>query len=458
MKDIAILEDDEGFRAQLKLELEDVGYRPRGFRTTGELEEALAGSYRPDLLLLDVRLKGESGVAFVRRHRERTLLPPIIILSGEASISETVEAMELGVYDFLEKPVSRERLLCSLKNCLTYHALIQKVGRLEQTGHGRLLGEAGCINAMKRKLEKIAPTQGRVLILGESGTGKELVADWIHRHSPRAARPFVKINTAALPPNLIEDELFGHVRGAFTGAHDEKLGLFEQAHGGTLFLDEIGDMEAGLQVRLLRVLEEGVVRRVGGSRDIAVDVRIICATHRDLQEACRRHLFREDLYFRLSTFPIRVPPLRKRGGDIALLAAHFIATFCDRESLPRKKVDAAVWEVLRRYPWPGNVRELRNVCERLAVLGGNPIRLADLPSDLSGDVREVGHLTETGLVRLTTTHTGFTLKTFKHQCEKEFLESALRRHNWDYVAAARSLDIQRTYLHRKIAKLGILKP
>jgi len=355
-------------------------------------------------------------------------------------------------------PVSRERLLCSLKNCLTYHALIQKVGRLEQTGHGRLLGEAGCINAMKRQLEKIAPTQGRILILGESGTGKELVADWIHRHSPRAARPFVKINTAALPPNLIEDELFGHVRGAFTGAHDEKLGLFEQAHGGTLFLDEIGDMYARPQVRLLRVLEEGVVRRVGGSRDIAVDVRIICATHRDLQEACRRHLFREDLYFRLSTFPIRVPPLRKRGGDIALLAAHFIATFCDRESLPRKKVDAAVWEVLRRYPWPGNVRELRNVCERLAVLGGNPIRLADLPSDLSGDVREVGHLTETGLVRLTTTHTGFTLKTFKHQCEKEFLESALRRHNWDYVAAARSLDIQRTYLHRKIAKLGILKP
>jgi len=456
MNRIAILEDDDKLRPHLALELEEAGYHVRGFASAEALEDSLEAGYRPDLLLLDVRLGGKSGVDLARERLPQQALPPTIVISGEASISETVETLELGVHDFLEKPVSRERLLRSVRNCLSFHTLKQRLDRLERQGDGLLLGESSPMLALKRQLDKIGSVDGRVLILGESGVGKELAAEWLHRAGRRAAGPFIKINAAALPAGLIEDELFGHARGAFTGAHEDKPGLFEQAHGGTLFLDEIGDMSHELQARLLRVLEDGRVRRVGGRRDIAVDVRVIAATHRDLEALCREGQFRQDLYFRLNAFPLHVPPLRERGDDISLLAAHFIQHFCRKHRLPPKKVDQAALLAMKRYAWPGNVRELRNLCERLAVLAGNPIREADLPSDLLRGHSGARHA-ETGLIRLPATG-HIPLKDLKRQWEKELIETVLRRRNWDYVATAQDLGIQRTYLHRKITQLGIARP
>jgi len=450
MHTIAVIEDDPRFLATVSAELVDAGYSLQRYTSTEAAEAALASLVRADLLLCDVRMPGRSGVDFIGRHG--AALPPVIVLSGEASISETVAALELGVWDFLEKPATRERLLRAVRNCLIHHKLLAEV-RADRKGP-ELIGNAPAMAEMRNLLAKLARSQGRVLITGESGSGKELVADWLHHHGPRASGPFVKINTAALPADLIEDELFGHVRGAFTGALTDKPGLFEQAHAGTLFLDEIGDMDPALQARLLRVLEDGRVRRIGGRDDIGVDVRILAATHRDLEHRCKEGLFREDLFYRLATFPVAVPPLRERGADIPLLAMTFLERFCRRDKTSMKKMEPGVLDALSTYPWPGNVRELRNVCERLAVLAGNPITVSDLPSDLTGSAQP---RFETGMVRLPPTSSAISLRDFKYQCEKELIEATLRRFDWDYTACARALEIQRTYLHRKIKKLGILK-
>ena len=307
---------------------------------------------------------------------------------------------------------------------------------------------------LRRLIARAAPTDGRILIRGESGTGKELVADALHRQSPRRDAPFIKINCAAIPTNLVEDELFGHARGAFTDARTSKAGLFEEADGGTLFLDEIGDMDVTLQARLLRVLEDGRVRRLGESRDREVDVRVIAATHHDLEQAVKDGAFREDLYFRLAHLPIEVPPMRERSGDVRLLFVHFIESFCQRHRARRRRIDDDVFSVLDGYGWPGNVRELKNVCERLVVFGGDPVSAEQLPSSFFSGAE----LSETGLVRLGHNHPTLSLKDFKTQCEKEYIESLLQRTNWNVSAAARILDIQRTYLHQKAAALGLRRP
>jgi len=306
---------------------------------------------------------------------------------------------------------------------------------------------------LRDKIARAAPTDARILIRGESGTGKELVADALHRHSHRAGKPFIKINCAAIPPHLVEDELFGHARGAFTDARQAKPGLFEEADGGTLFLDEVGDMEYPLQSRLLRVLEDGRVRRIGDTQDREVDVRVVAATHCDLEEAMQRGEFREDLYFRLAHLPIEVPPLRERPEDVRLLFDFFLQHFVRRHRTRALGVEPEVYPVLERYPWTGNVRELRNLCERLVIFGSDPLTVDELPSPFFA-----GHGgPETGLVRLAALPT-MTLRDFKTQCEKEYVESVLRRTRWNVAAAARLLAIQRTYLHQKITVLGIRRP
>jgi two-component system nitrogen regulation response regulator NtrX len=293
-----------------------------------------------------------------------------------------------------------------------------------------------------------------VLIRGESGTGKELVANALHRYSRRAQRPFIKLNCAAIPAHLIEDELFGHARGAFTDAKTAKRGLFEEADGGTLFLDEIGDMDPTLQSRLLRVLEDGRVRRIGETADRAVNVRVLAATHRDLRELSRDGRFREDLFFRLSTVPIDVPALRERRSDVPLLFATFLHQCCARNQRVQLSVDPKVHEALSAYDWPGNVRELRNLAERLSVFGTDPVTLEQLPSS----VLTRGTGLESGLVRMAETAPPMSLRDFKAQCEKEYIEAVLRRTNWNVSKAAQQLDIQRTYLHEKMAALGIVRP
>ncbi len=460
MSSVLIVEDDPKIRANLLFQLREAGHAAEALESAEAALGRLTGG-STDLLLLDLRLPGISGSELVRRLSDEGRLPPTIIISGEASIAEAVEALKLGVHDLIEKPFSRERLMQSIRNTLERTALQREVEELrsELAGEGEILGASAPMAKLRELIARAAPTDARILIRGESGTGKELVADALHRSSPRCAAPFIKITCAAIPTHLVEDELFGHVRGAFTGAQSAKAGLFEEADGGTLFLDEIGDMDFTLQSRLLRVLEDGRVRRLGESRNREVDVRVIAATHRDLEAAVRDGEFREDLYFRLAHLPIEVPPLRHRGSDVRMLFEHFVERFCVRHRVRRRRIDDEVDRHLERYGWPGNVRELRNVCERLVVFGGDPITADQLPSSLLGQAAggETG-AQETGLVRLGTRAPSMTLKDFKTQCEQEYVESLLRRTNWNVSAAARILDIQRTYLHQKIAALGLRRP
>jgi DNA-binding NtrC family response regulator len=458
VKPVLIVEDDEKIRASLLFQLRGEGFEPESV-SSGEAAWARLGDGDgplPDLLLLDVRLPGMSGVELVRRLVAANRLPPTVIVSGEASISETVEALRLGVHDFIEKPFTRERLLQSMRNALENAALRRQVAALESRldAEPEILGDSPAMRRLREAIDKAAPTDARVLILGQSGTGKELVANALHRKSARSRGPFVKINCAAIPPPLVEGELFGHARGAFTDARVAKAGLFEEAHGGTVFLDEIGDMGLPLQARLLRVLEDGSVRRLGETKDRSVDVRVLSATHRGLDEEVAAGRFRQDLYFRLAHLPIEVPSLAEHREDIPLLVAHYLDRFAARHRLRRKDVDPAVLPLLERYPWPGNVRELRNLCERLTVFGADPITADQLPSAFF-DPEPAG---ETGVLRLHEAQTFASWKEFKAASEREYLEAVLRRTGWNFTAAARALGLQRTYLHQKAAALGIERP
>ncbi|MGA7616937.1 MAG: sigma-54 dependent transcriptional regulator [Thermoanaerobaculia bacterium] len=454
---IWIVEDDAVLRGNMTLELRDRGFGARSFPSAEEMAEAWAdrASVRPDLLLLDVRLPGISGVELVRRLVDDGELPPTIVVSGEASISETVEALRLGVWDFLEKPFTRERLMHSVRNCLEHFRVQRELAELRSGSarHHGILGRSWSIRKVRDAIEKVGPTTARVLVTGESGTGKELVAAAIHNLSPRAAQPFVKINCAAIPRHLVESELFGHVRGAFTDARVTRAGLFEAAHRGTLFLDEIGDMDLDLQARLLRVLEDGRVRRIGEHAERLVDVRLIAATNQDLGTMVREGRFREDLFYRISTVPIAVPPLRDRTTDVPLLFRHFLDLACRENQRPPFDCNEEALDRLNGYHWPGNVRELRNLCERLSVFGTDPITVEQLPSTILNPA-------ETGGAPILPPSTSpvIPLRDFKSRCEHDYLERVLLQTNWNLTRAAQLLGIQRTYLHQKLAALGLKRP
>jgi DNA-binding NtrC family response regulator len=443
MQLIMVVEDDQKIAGNVTLRLREEGYGVVAFRRA---EDALvylrdAHNVAPEMALLDVRLPGRSGIELLRDAGE--FMPPAIVISGEATMAETVEAIRLGVHDFIDKPFSRERLLKSVRNCLDHESLRREVRALRAQGE-EIVGRSDAIKTLRATIEKVAPTDARVLIRGESGSGKELVASAIHRLSRRASRTFVRLNCAAIPSHLIEDELFGHVRGAFTDAKTARRGLFEEADTGTLFLDEIGDMEPALQARLLRVLEDGRVRRIGEATDRRVNVRVLAATHRDIESMPD---FRDDLFFRLAGVPIEVPPLRARRDDIPLLFSTFLQQFCARNQRPPLSATAATLEALSAYDWPGNVRELRNVAERLSVFGTDPITVDQLPT-----------LTPTAVRPLADSAPIIPFRDFKTQCEKEYIEAVLRRTNWNVSRAAQLLDLQRTYLHEKMSALGIARP
>jgi two-component system, NtrC family, nitrogen regulation response regulator NtrX len=456
---IACVEDDEKIAANLVLRLREAGYGVVRFASGEEAERWLRGGGNPelDLLLVDVRLPGMSGIDLISRLSERLGAgrPPMIVISGEASMAETIEATRLGVHDFLDKPISRERLVKTVQNCLEHAALRRQVDDL-RAREQRILGQSEPARALLATIRKVAETGSRVLIRGESGSGKELVAAALHRLSPRRNAPFVKINCAAIPQHLIEDELFGHARGAFTDAKSAKAGLFEQAHGGTLLLDEIGDMDLALQARLLRVIEDGRVRRIGETADRSFDVRVIAATHHDLEALTKSGAFREDLYFRLAAVPIDVPPLRDRKDDVPLLFTAFLEQFCRRNGRSALGVDTDAFARLRGYRWPGNIRELRNVAEQMSVFATDPITVEQLPSAIVADDDEKSE--EIGVLRITERAIVLPLHAFKAQCEKEYIEAVLQRTNWNVSRAAELLDIQRTHLHQKMTALGIKRP
>jgi len=462
MTEVLLVEDDDRLRTSLSLTLRDEGYHVTTAASLGEAWARFeAAGAPPDALLLDVRLGAEeSGVDLVRRLAAAGRLPPTVAVSGAATIGETVEALRLGVFDFIEKPASKERLLQSIRNALEHRHLQRRVVDLEHRldSAREMLGPSAVMQALRDQMARVAPTDARVLILGESGTGKELVADHIHRRSARRGRPFVKLNCAAIPSGLVESELFGHARGAFTDARTTRVGLFEEADGGTLFLDEIGDMEPAVQARLLRVLEDGSVRRIGESQERRVDVRVLAATHRDLDTACAEGRFRKDLFFRLSHVPLVVPPLRERAEDVPVLFRHFLAVASAQHRLRPKRADDAVYPPLAAYAWPGNVRELRNVCERLVVLGTDPLTPDQLPTDVfrQGSVDEGGWLRPARLGAAVAHVAAF--KDFKTECEREYIEAVLQRCGWNVAAAARALGLQRTYLHAKVVALGIARP
>jgi two-component system nitrogen regulation response regulator NtrX len=457
MKRVAVVEDHPKIRANLLFLLDREGFRVTGFETAEAfLSDPSIMAEPPDLILLDVRLPGMSGVELVRRLVEEDRFSPTIVVSGEATVCEAVEALQHGVYDFLEKPFSEDRLLRSVHNALDHHGLKREVKKLQAqlADENTIIGESDPVRRMRHMIERLAVVESSVLIMGESGTGKELIADAIHRLSPRAGGPLVKVNCAALPRHLIEDELFGHIRGAYTDARSDRSGLFEQAKGGTLFLDEIGDMDPALQTRLLRVLEEKTVRRLGGNRDRRIDVRVIAATNQNLDQSGREGRFREDLFYRLAQLLIEVPPLRDRGSDITLLFAHFLFEASARQGQEIRHVDPAVTPILQSYSWPGNVRELRNLCERLVVLGGDPIQPEHLPSNLlEEDSKTVATRAQHSNSALKPT-----LREFRRRCEKEYIENVLNRCGWNFSEAAKVLALQRTYLHQKVVKLGITRP
>ena len=470
VKTILVVDDEKNIRRTLQLVLEGEGYRVIGAETAEHAIEVLASPNTPvDLAIFDVKLPGMSGLDALERVRkeEATRDTPIIVISGHATVNDAVHAIKLGASDFFEKPLARERVLVSVKNVLeaaqTRRAL-ETMSR-EQLAKYEMLGKSAPIQRLFHEIEKVAPTRASVLITGESGTGKELIARAIHRFSSRAEEPFIKVNCAAIPRELIESELFGHEKGAFTGAQSKRRGFFEQAHGGTLFLDEIGDMDLVAQAKVLRALQSGEISRVGSEHVINVDVRVLAATNKDLAKAVENGSFREDLFFRLNVFPLRSPSLRERVEDIPLLAHAFMQGFAKENGTKPKPIDDAVIHALVARRWPGNVRELKNVVERMAILSGDRVTIADLPEDphespfgeeeatpdaAASEAAFDDDRDEQPSPRVPVAGQYLTLREYREQTERKYIVDTLKLTGWNISRTAVILGVERTNLHKKI--------
>jgi two-component system nitrogen regulation response regulator NtrX len=446
---ILVVDDEPGVRSALSGVLRDEGYNVEAV-STGEacLDRVIRGGV--DLIVLDVWLPGMDGLATLARLRERQVDAQVVLISGHGNIESAVRAIKLGAFDFVEKPLSLDKTVLVVRNALQQRRLEaeNRVLRARVDRHQTMVGESYAMRQLREQVAMAAPIASRVLIYGENGTGKELVARALHDMSPRRSAPFVEVNCAAIPEELIESELFGHVRGAFTGAVADRRGKFEAADGGTLFLDEIGDMSLKTQAKVLRVLQEQTLEPVGGVTRIKVDVRVLAATNKDLQAEIRAGRFREDLYFRLSVIPIFVPPLRERQEDIALLADHFMAEFAREYGRRLKSFDAGAIAVLQQYGWPGNVRELRNVVERLMIMvPGDSIG----PSDLGFLGRDVGAPPDAAgapAERLT-------LHEARDRFERDLILRTLAEQQGNMSRTAEVLGVERSNLYRKMKAFGI---
>ena len=449
MNRILIVDDEESIRRSLAGILSDEGFETD---TVADGEKALTalreGEQAPDLVLLDIAMPGRDGVEILAEIRQAWPALPVVMMSGHGTIETAVRATQLGAFDFIEKPLSIEKLLLTLRHALDRSRLESENRQLraESIRAHEILGRSPPIKKLKQQIQVAAPTNGWVLITGENGTGKEMVAKQIHLQSKRAENPFVEVNCAAIPEELIESELFGHEKGAFTGAIAQKRGKFELANQGTIFLDEIGDMSLRTQAKILRILQEHTFERVGGTDTIDVDVRVIAASNKSLEQEIQEGHFREDLYYRLNVIPFHVPALRERREDLPILAKAFVEEFCAESGARRKQIAPRAMSRLQSYPWPGNVRELRNLMERLVLMTPGPkIRAEDLPQDL-GD-REQREDVE-----------GITLGEARKDFEREFLISRLRENDWNISRTAEGIGIARESLSRKVRSLGIKVP
>jgi two-component system nitrogen regulation response regulator NtrX len=449
---ILVVDDEPNIRKLLKGVLEDNGYVVSGAADAAEADAALV-SGGIDLVLLDVQLPDVDGLILLERWKKEEAVMPVIMMSGHGTIGTAVRATRLGALDFIEKPIQAERLLLSLANALELGRLQDENIRLrnEIDVTSEIIGQSPGIDSLRRTIERAAATDSRVLITGENGTGKELVARALHAGSPRARRPFVKINCAAIPSELLESELFGHERGAFTGAVSRRRGKFELAQKGTLLLDEIGDMNPATQAKLLRVLEEKEITRIGGEQVIRLDVRIFASTNRDLDRLLAEGRFREDLFHRLQVIPVHVPPLRERRGDIALLADRFLALFFRAGGMESRTLTAAAKDLLSRYDWPGNVRELKNLCERLVIMTeGGSIDVKHVEPLIAG-----GRVRDNALLEPSVPVAGLSLAEQLLNYERRVVVAALERNRGNMAAAARELGLDRANLFRKMKRLGL---
>jgi two-component system nitrogen regulation response regulator NtrX len=449
MPSILIVDDEPGVRSALSGVLRDEGYDVDAVDSGEACLDRLART-PCDLVLLDIWLPGMDGLATLSRMRERQVDAEVVVMSGHGSVEAAVRAIKMGAFDFVEKPLSLEKTVLVVRNALRQHRLEAENLALRARIESQyvLVGDSDAMGRLRALVSMAAPTNGRVLIFGENGTGKELVARNIHGMSHRRAGPFVEVNCAAIPEELIESELFGHVRGAFTGAVSDRRGKFELATGGTLFLDEIGDMSLKTQAKVLRALQEQVVEAVGGSTRIRVDVRVLAATNKDLPAEIRAGRFREDLYFRLNVVPIAVPPLRERGDDVPALVRHFMAVLSREYGRRPKTFDADALEALQRYSWPGNVRELRNLVERLLIMvPGADVTAEDL-SRLGLDAR-VTTTTAEPFAAIVPLHEA------RDQFEKAYIGRALTANQGNISRTADALGVERSNFYRKMRALGI---
>jgi two-component system, NtrC family, nitrogen regulation response regulator NtrX len=444
---ILVVDDEPAIRNSLRGVLEDEGYVAETAESGEACLEILRGSTF-EVVLLDIWMPGMDGMEVLERIQEMPLpdRPVVVVISGHGSIEAAVKATKLGAFDFLEKPLSVGKISVVVKNAIDHRRLLVENNRLRGDGDSRyrIIGESVPIKALRQELALMAGTGGRVLIFGESGTGKELVAHAIHQMSPRAAEPFVEVNCAAIPEDLIESELFGHVKGSFTGAHEDKTGKFQQADGGTLFLDEVGDMSLRTQAKVLRALEEQRFEPVGASRFVQVDVRVVAATNKNLEEEIARGNFREDLFYRLNVIPFSVPPLRDRAEDIPLLADHFLREFTTAYGRKPKELTPEAYCVLTSYHWPGNVRELKNLIERIVIL--NPqVRVDARHIPLNTLRRPAGAFTERFA----------SLQEVREAAEREYILKKLEEANGNVTRTAELLGLERSNLYRKMKTLGI---
>lgn len=451
MAEILIVDDEESIGDALKQVFEYEGHKVRVARNGPDALAMVDGS-PPDVTFLDVKMPGMDGLEVLERIRSEDPQALVIMISGHGTIDTAVEATRKGAYDFLEKPLDTDRLLVTLRNALEVKGLSASVERLLSQVESRweIVGSSFQIRRVLERTERVGNTDARVLIRGENGTGKELVARAIHRLSSRSEEPFVEVNCAAIPSELIESELFGHIKGSFTGAVADRAGKFEQAHGGTLFLDEIGDMSLAAQAKVLRALEQGVVTRVGSSKAIQVDVRVVAATNKELEAEIREGRFREDLYYRLNVVPIEVPPLRDRREDIPMLVRHFVDLLEKTNRVTPREISTAAMEGLQTLDWPGNVRELRNTVERLLILSsGDVIGIEDV--EFLASVGEGGGVLGAEFLQADS------FSDFKERAERAYLLQKLREHDWNVSETARSVDMPRSNLYKKIERYGLIR-
>ena len=463
---VLVIDDEISIRQSLLGALSDEGYRVTSAASGKEGLEAIR-SERPDVVLLDIWMPEMDGIETLRLIKSEWSDQLVIMMSGHGNIETAVRATKLGAFDFIEKPLSLERLLVLVQNASSVQDLARENHALrKQIQKNRLLiGESPPMKQIQELIRRVAPTTGSVLITGENGTGKELVAQSLHAVSSRFQKSFIEVNCVAIPEELIESELFGHEKGAFTGATQLRRGKFDLANGGTLFLDEIGDMSVKTQAKILRILQEQKFERVGGSQTISVDVRIIAATNKDLKAEIQNGNFREDLFYRLNVIPFNVPPLRERAEDIPLLTEYFLREFSASHARALRVLTPDAMQVLKLYSWPGNVRELRNLIERIVILTpeseeNQAISAASLLMNMQDEAfsmrMEDEGILEGGVLRLSSSQAaGKNLRDARQEFEKEFILKTLKEHDWNISRAAQTLGIERSHLHRKIKSFGI---